>query len=325
MKYNWYACELHCHTMHSDGVFTPEELIRTAKKRMLDGIALTDHNTMSAVPFAEKCGELEEIALLPGMELTTFYGHCPVLKPKAYVEWRDLNYTDGDILVQRAKNAGALVGIAHPFQLGTPICTGGHWDYIVKDMSKVDYVEIWSEGCPFLNSSNRRAISLWHTYLDNGLHITPTMGRDWHRPDGNIYPAACTYLASCSSKLKAEDMLRAVKEGRTVISQGPCFTVEDENGNTVGDTVKQGMHTFTFKADYCRSDELNRDTPIMCRKIKVITDTERIFAEFDVEDKFTEFTAELCLNPHSWYSFELWGSIGEKNNELIAVTAAVFT
>lgn len=27
----WYPCELHCHTVHSDGDFTVGELIETAK------------------------------------------------------------------------------------------------------------------------------------------------------------------------------------------------------------------------------------------------------------------------------------------------------
>ena len=44
MMRNWFACELHCHTLHSDGDFSVEELMRTARERLLDGINLTDHN-----------------------------------------------------------------------------------------------------------------------------------------------------------------------------------------------------------------------------------------------------------------------------------------
>ena len=43
----YYPFELHCHTVHSDGSFTPEELVKAAKARGLSGIALTDHNTAS--------------------------------------------------------------------------------------------------------------------------------------------------------------------------------------------------------------------------------------------------------------------------------------
>jgi predicted metal-dependent phosphoesterase TrpH len=38
--------DLHCHSYYSnDGISSPEKLIKTALKRGLDGIALTDHNT----------------------------------------------------------------------------------------------------------------------------------------------------------------------------------------------------------------------------------------------------------------------------------------
>lgn len=43
----WFPCEMHCHTLHSDGKFTVESLMQTAKEYGLSGIALTDHNTVS--------------------------------------------------------------------------------------------------------------------------------------------------------------------------------------------------------------------------------------------------------------------------------------
>lgn len=321
MSCNWFACELHCHTLHSDGAFSPEELMNTASERLLDGIALTDHNTQSAVPLAMKC---DSPVLLPGVELTTFYGHMPLLKPDSWVEWRDLTYKDGDILVNRAKQAGALVGIAHPFQLGTPICTGGHWDYIVDDMNKVDYMEIWSEGCPYLNSSNIRAVKLWHSYLDKRIHITPTMGRDWHRKEGNIYPAACTYLGADCDTFSEDVMLAAIKRGRTVISAGPLFVFETSDGKTIGDTVEAGEHSVCFSADYRRSDLLNKDTPIKCKEIRIVSNNEKIAERISVDEHFKDKTANLTFFADSWYSAELWGSICDKENELIAVTAAVF-
>ena len=48
---NWFAGELHTHTVHSDGEFTVEQLCRAAKERELSLIALTDHNTASGLRF----------------------------------------------------------------------------------------------------------------------------------------------------------------------------------------------------------------------------------------------------------------------------------
>ena len=186
---NWFACELHCHTVHSDGDFTAETLLATARERKLDGICLTDHNTQSGVPEAQAIGTLP---VLGGMEWTTYFGHMPVLDCKRDVDWRDALPDTIDEKLRQVHENGGICGVAHPFQIGTPICTGGHWDYNVQDWALVNYMEIWSEGAPYLNTANRRAIRLWESILDRGFHLTPTFGRDWHRPTKNIYPAACT-------------------------------------------------------------------------------------------------------------------------------------
>ena len=44
---SYLPVELHCHTIHSDGDFTPESLQRAAVENGLSLIALTDHNTFS--------------------------------------------------------------------------------------------------------------------------------------------------------------------------------------------------------------------------------------------------------------------------------------
>ncbi len=63
-------CDLHTHTVHSDGSFTPAELVREAKKLNLI-IALTDHNTISGLTEflaeAEKAG----VTAVGGTELST--------------------------------------------------------------------------------------------------------------------------------------------------------------------------------------------------------------------------------------------------------------
>ena len=320
MPEHWFACELHCHTCHSDGDFTPEALMETARERLLDGIALTDHNTMAGVPQAQSEGAP---VLLPGVELTTFYGHMPVLAPSRWVEWRDLKPAQGDLLLRRVKEAGGTAGIAHPFQLGTPICTGGHWDYEVKDKSQIAYLEIWSEGCPFLNSSNRRAIALWHSWLDQGLRVAPTMGRDWHRPTGNPLPAACTYLGCSRDRLTAEAMLAAVRSGHTVVSAGPHFVYTTDDGQSPGDTVRAGRRTFSFALSFDRSDRLNAET-IVCEKLIVRTNGGRAALEMPLEQRPTAWEAQLLLEAGQWYAAELWGSIGEKKEQLIAAAAAVF-
>lgn len=66
-------CDLHCHSLYSDGSYTPAELIAEAKSKGLV-IALTDHNTVSGLP--EFLAEAQRLGVtaVPGTELSTCYG-----------------------------------------------------------------------------------------------------------------------------------------------------------------------------------------------------------------------------------------------------------
>ena len=64
--------DLHLHTFHSDGTFSPEELVERAQGLGLRAIAVTDHDTVAALPAARKAAGagLEVIA---GVELTAAF------------------------------------------------------------------------------------------------------------------------------------------------------------------------------------------------------------------------------------------------------------
>ena len=69
----WFPCEMHCHTLHSDGKFTVESLMQTAKEYGLSGIALTDHNTVSGWDEITEEREKKYVSVLNGIEWTTFF------------------------------------------------------------------------------------------------------------------------------------------------------------------------------------------------------------------------------------------------------------
>ena len=65
-------CDLHTHSVFSDGTYTPTEIIAEAKRLGLI-VALTDHNTAAGLPeFMEAAGKLGVIAV-PGVEFSTEY------------------------------------------------------------------------------------------------------------------------------------------------------------------------------------------------------------------------------------------------------------
>lgn len=68
MENNERRVDLHLHTLHSDGTFSPEELIERASELGLSAISITDHDTVRALqPARRLAGSLEVIS---GVELT---------------------------------------------------------------------------------------------------------------------------------------------------------------------------------------------------------------------------------------------------------------
>ncbi len=95
--------DLHTHSLFSDGVLVPSELVRRAVMQGYEVIAITDHADASNLDFtiprvAAACKELTQrwkIIALPGIELT----HIP---PDTFAE-----------LTTRARSLGAAIVVAH--------------------------------------------------------------------------------------------------------------------------------------------------------------------------------------------------------------------
>ncbi len=68
-----FRADLHCHSTFSDGTYTPEQLLTSAKEIGLKGLSITDHDTVDAyeraIPFAKHMG----IDLIHGVEFSARY------------------------------------------------------------------------------------------------------------------------------------------------------------------------------------------------------------------------------------------------------------
>ncbi len=70
---NKKICDLHIHSVFSDGTFTPAEIINSAIQKNISAIALTDHNTVSGLPDFFAAAENTDINAVGGTEFTTDY------------------------------------------------------------------------------------------------------------------------------------------------------------------------------------------------------------------------------------------------------------
>ena len=67
------TCDLHTHSVFSDGTYTPAQLIAEAERIGLSAVALTDHNTIAGLPDFLAAGEGSTVEAVPGCEFSTDY------------------------------------------------------------------------------------------------------------------------------------------------------------------------------------------------------------------------------------------------------------
>lgn len=312
---SYLPCELHCHTLHSDGSFKTEELLNAARADHLSLIALTDHNTFSGH------GELDDtiVPAVRGIEWTTYFGHMLVLGAKEFVDWRDAVPDNIDEKISQVKTAGGLVGIAHPFQHGSPICTGGRWEFNVQNWNAVDYIEIWHQN--FIdNTENDRAVEMWTALLDRGYKIAATYGRDWHRPEkGGHY--GCTYI-DFNGDVNEQQALLSIKKGRTVVSTGAKFLFcihKDASTYSIGDCVTAGNADFSFFTDIHSRERNWGSEEVKYTVIKIVTNGGKTA----LETEYNKRSASLMLEKGCWYRAELWGTVDGRDKPL-AITSPVY-
>lgn len=69
-------CDLHTHSVFSDGTYTPAQLIREAEEKGLSAIALTDHNTIEGLPGFLSAAQESTVKAVPGIEFSSeWQGH----------------------------------------------------------------------------------------------------------------------------------------------------------------------------------------------------------------------------------------------------------
>ena len=61
----------HCHTLSSDGMVTPAQLVDAAVTARLDLIAVTDHDTMASVKETQERGSAAGLTVVAGQEITS--------------------------------------------------------------------------------------------------------------------------------------------------------------------------------------------------------------------------------------------------------------
>lgn len=131
------------HTRYSrDGLITAEELVFYAKKRRLDGVAVTDHDSVEGL--REFC-HLEGLLVVPGVEVETRQGHVLAIGVDTAVE-AGLSFFETVGLIH---DLGGLAVVAHP----TAFFKGASGDVFDQGFDAMEVVN--SSAMPFSFSVRR--------------------------------------------------------------------------------------------------------------------------------------------------------------------------
>lgn len=319
--------EMHSHTLHSDGSFTVKELCHACKGRDLAGVLLTDHNTMSGFDDITPELEQETVPVIRGIEWTTFYGHMLVIGAERFVDWRKATPENIDRFTRQIQEAQGAVGVAHPYALGSPFCTGCHWEFDVKEWQHINYIEVWSGSFPVFEPCNDPGFQMWTDLLNRGHRLAATSGRDWHGPDKDQpqhMPA--TYLGIEGGLVSTKTAREALKAGRVYVSGGPEISLSlHQKGQvfSLGGAMAPGEADLGFTLDHTRRLAQWQGFGLKARKAEIIQNGAPVLSLPLSGEGIEHLQAHLLLWP-GWLRLDIMGDYMGGEDQLLAFTSPVY-
>ena len=188
--------DLHVHTDHSrDSSISVEEAIRRCRAAGLDGFAVADHDTLSAVP--EAMAKRGDLIVIPGVEVSASGVHILALGASEPVP-PGLPAAE---TVERIRDQGAVAVIAHPYAVFKTWVNGGEIEAAGFDAVEVANAAQFPYGWML-----KRNVA-----LAERLGLPQTGGSDAHIPE--LVGRAYTVVEADSRDVEA--VIRAIRDGRT--------------------------------------------------------------------------------------------------------------
>lgn len=233
----WFRGDFHAHTGHSDGACASDagtrvpcptyRSVEAAARTGLDFLALTDHNTVSHLSdLLALQPAFTKLLLIPGQEVTTFFGHANVLGAAALADFRigTPAIPDGAAWARTIAPLGGLVSVNHPGLPSGEACMGCGWTLPNTDWRGVAAIEIANGGAMAI-AGNRldtplSGIPFWEARLTEGHRIAPVAGSDNHDPalappDARAIGTIVT--AVWTDALSTDAILAGLRRGRVYV------------------------------------------------------------------------------------------------------------
>lgn len=225
---HWYKGEIHCHSVHSDGDSTVGEVIAIAEAARLDFLAITDHNNRSQQ--IEMASSTTDLILIPGYEVTTYYGHWNIWGDGRWIDFRVQSPDDMQTAIEEAGRQGYLVSCNHPRPFGP--------DWAFPEVAGYGCVEVWNGPWQFLND---HCLAFWEERLRDGHRLVAVGGSDFHfsKQEHLAKLGTPTNFIYCPDVVSASNLIHHLRAGHSFISESPDGARLDLRAGAamMGDTV----------------------------------------------------------------------------------------
>ena len=158
--------EFHCHTNASNDSLThPRDLVDTCRRKGIDRVIVTDHNTIKGAQAAQA---LDPKLVIVGEEIMTTRGEILA----AFVQEEIPKGLSPAETIQRLRDQSAFISVSHPFDEWRE----GGWQEadLLEILPHVDAIEVYNSRC-MLPKFNRAARQLAERH-----NIAGTVGSDAH-------------------------------------------------------------------------------------------------------------------------------------------------
>ena len=194
--YRMLKLDLHIHSCYSDDAGgTPEDIIRSLKKRGLQGMAITDHNTIEGSLKAQQMAP-PDFLVIPGVEISTRDGHLIALNVTKNIP-RGLSVGE---TVDAIIKADGIPIVPHLFRT----FSGIKKDALRQVRTKIPALEVFN-GCS-VPRTNLKTARVAHEFNLGG-----TGGSDSHDP---LY-GGFAYTVVESTDFRADAVLSEIERKKT--------------------------------------------------------------------------------------------------------------
>jgi hypothetical protein len=133
------SVEFHCHTVFSpDSLTSPAKLVDTCRRKGIDRVVVTDHNTIAGALAAR---QLDPELVIVGEEIMTTKGEILA----AFVTEEAPPHLSPKETIRRLRDQGAFISVSHPFDR----LRNGAWreDDLLDILPDVDAIEVFNSRC----------------------------------------------------------------------------------------------------------------------------------------------------------------------------------